>query len=716
MENAFLKKLEEIIEENLSDSGFGVEQLAAKMSMSYSSLWRRVSKYTGKSANQFIKEIRLGKAMEILRKEDVTISEVAYRTGFNSPNYFSTCFLDFFGYSPGELKKLGNNIPKETEIAVDGEKVRLKGKSSIDYLKKVQLSWKFLAAAFVVIIAGAMVFGIDWGEENYPSIAVLYPRNINGDPVTGSFCGGLQEQMSNELSRVGKIEVRSRVSSDLFRDKTTGMRKIGRKLKADYIVASNVNRIDDDITVRIALVEAKKDNNVWVQPYQRRLGNQFDLQNEIVADAVWEIARVLVPGKTETSRVKNAYKPEAETLCRQGDFYSRTLNLRLDLAYDCFHRAIQIDSSCAEAYIGLASILNQMYSDIEIRNDTMLDASLRAIGKAEKLNGKLTGLHNQRGMWLFLSGDYAAALDQYNKELGINHESTEALMNMSRALMSLGMQDKAENSINKYFEMESYSTLPNCYLGYIYELKREFKKAQKRYDLASAREPTYGPSILGRVEILLKSGKEVTDVRAVLDSLVQPDYRSCLDSMSITYEYAMLDIYQGKYKDAIGRFTHWIRVTAKSPPWYFRPRYLIQAEAYGYLGDHKLEHQYYDSTRIFIDGLQQISESIRNEARVSSALGIAYAGLGQKSKALEMAERTEEILTENPDAWLGPYAMEDVAFIYAKSGNYTDSFDILRKLLTDSGPLTISLLELDPRWSKLREQPEYLELRQEFGE
>ena len=110
-----------------------------------------------------------------------------------------------------------------------------------------------------------------------------------------------------------------------------------------------------------------------------------------------------------------------------------------------------------------------------------------------------------------------------------------------------------------------------------------------------------------------------------------------------------------------------------------------------------------------------MSEGVRNEPRVNSALGIVYAGLGQREKALECAVKTKELLTTKPDAWLGPYAMEDVAFIYAETGNYTEAFSILRKLLTDPGPLSFSLLEIDPRWASLREQAEYRELKEEFG-
>ena len=130
------------------------------------------------------------------------------------------------------------------------------------------------------------------------------------------------------------------------------------------------------------------------------------------------------------------------------------------------------------------------------------------------------------------------------------------------------------------------------------------------------------------------------------------------------------------------------------------------------LNNKNLEKQYNDSARVFIEDLQKVSESIRNEPRVTAALGIAYAGLNQKSKALDCANRTKELLKARPNAWLGPYAMEDVAFIYMKTGNFKEAFEILGNLLSEPGPLTLSLLEIDPRWKELREQSEYLQFKE----
>lgn len=59
---------------------------------------------TQKSVSQFIRDIRLNKALELLKQSRLTVSEIAYQLGFNSPAYFNKCFHDQFGYPPGETK------------------------------------------------------------------------------------------------------------------------------------------------------------------------------------------------------------------------------------------------------------------------------------------------------------------------------------------------------------------------------------------------------------------------------------------------------------------------------------------------------------------------------------------------------------------------------------------------------------------------------------
>ncbi|AOZ99697.1 substrate-binding domain-containing protein [Flavobacterium commune] len=103
-EQDFLKKLNELIEKNLDNSAYTVEDLAKNLAISRVQLYRKVKAILGISISDHINNIRLEKSKEFLKKSDLTISEIAYAVGFSTPNYFSTSFKNKFGISPKEYK------------------------------------------------------------------------------------------------------------------------------------------------------------------------------------------------------------------------------------------------------------------------------------------------------------------------------------------------------------------------------------------------------------------------------------------------------------------------------------------------------------------------------------------------------------------------------------------------------------------------------------
>ena len=105
MDQVIIRKLTEIIHANLDDENFGVRELALASGMSRSKVHRKLKSTLKKSVSQFIREVRLQKAMEMLQQNVATVSEISYKVGFNSPAYFNSCFHHYFGYPPGEVKK-----------------------------------------------------------------------------------------------------------------------------------------------------------------------------------------------------------------------------------------------------------------------------------------------------------------------------------------------------------------------------------------------------------------------------------------------------------------------------------------------------------------------------------------------------------------------------------------------------------------------------------
>jgi len=103
-ENEFLKNLRIFIQEHINDAQFNIDMLCQYMAMSHPQLHRKMTALTGESVGKFVRSIRLTKAKELLANSDLTISEIAYETGFSEPGYFTKTFVKEYNMTPSEYR------------------------------------------------------------------------------------------------------------------------------------------------------------------------------------------------------------------------------------------------------------------------------------------------------------------------------------------------------------------------------------------------------------------------------------------------------------------------------------------------------------------------------------------------------------------------------------------------------------------------------------
>jgi AraC-like DNA-binding protein len=105
MDDAFLQKVMAVVEQHIADESFSVEQLGLEVAMSRAQLHRKLTALTNLSASEFIRYLRLHRAMDLLTSNSGTVSEIAYSVGFGDPSYFSRAFHMQFGVSPSEVRQ-----------------------------------------------------------------------------------------------------------------------------------------------------------------------------------------------------------------------------------------------------------------------------------------------------------------------------------------------------------------------------------------------------------------------------------------------------------------------------------------------------------------------------------------------------------------------------------------------------------------------------------
>lgn len=315
MDEAFLQKLTGIVEANLENEQFGVKDLAHEAGMSRSQIHRKLQDLTHQSTTQFIREIRLEHAMELLQNQVGTVSEIAYRVGFGSPTYFSRCFHEYYGFPPGEAARQQTEEQTADEISHLAGRPSGKGHRFIYAVSFVILL--FVISAYY-IFQQAMV-----SEPNEKaSIAVLPLQNLTGDENQAFFVDGLHDALIGELGQLRELRVVSRTSTLRYRNSEENMVQIARQLGVDNIIEGSVYRVDDSVRIQLQLIDvAPEEQHIWAENYNRYTGNILSLLSDVTRKVASSVQVRLSPEEDSLLSNRRNVNPEAYKAYLRGSYH-----------------------------------------------------------------------------------------------------------------------------------------------------------------------------------------------------------------------------------------------------------------------------------------------------------------------------------------------------------------------------------------------------------
>ncbi len=395
-EQQLIDRLNEIVIANLSNEQFAVSELAREAGLSHPSLHRKLKKISNQSASQFIREVRLKKAMELLQNRAGTVAEIAYEVGFGSSTYFSKCFHEFYGYPPGEAGKQIDSDP------VSGNKQSHLANPTLGKSRLVSLLLIF--TSLVIILTAILYFAFkpypvqEIQETQKIPIAVLPFRNDSPDSTNTYFMNGLMEAIVTNLANIEGLDVRSRTSSEGYRDMNKSIREIAEELEVDYLVEASGQKYGDEVMLNIQLIRADKDRHLLSEQYKKEITSVrdlVDLQLEIAGDVVSKIEAKISP--EEEARIDRMPTDSlaAYYLFLQGmahlttaGYYSKSydniqcLKERMK-AKTLFEKAVAIDSAFSEAFVELANLyFGELFSKSIEDEHIYLDSGLLFVNKA----------------------------------------------------------------------------------------------------------------------------------------------------------------------------------------------------------------------------------------------------------------------------------------------------------------------------------------------
>jgi TolB-like protein len=188
-----------------------------------------------------------------------------------------------------------------------------------------------------------------------PSVAVLPFQNLSGDPEQEYFADGIVEEIITALSRFKQLFVIARNSSFTYKGRAVDVKQVGRELGVRYVLEGGVRKAADRVRITSQLIDATTGAHLWADRFDGSLENIFDLQDQVTASVVGQIAP-----KLEEAEIQRAKRKPTESLDAY-DHYLRGLasfhlftRERNAEALRLFYKAIELDPDFSSAY-GMAA-------------------------------------------------------------------------------------------------------------------------------------------------------------------------------------------------------------------------------------------------------------------------------------------------------------------------------------------------------------------------
>jgi TolB-like protein/AraC-like DNA-binding protein/Tfp pilus assembly protein PilF len=425
----FVRKLTRIVIANLSNENFGAKELAHESGMSLYRLNRRLHPINGKTTSQFIREVRLQKALELLQNEAYTVSEVAYRTGFSSPSYFISCFHEYFGYPPGKAAKLDSDNRKQISPVASAP-----GKNRQVWRTFIFVSSGILILAVLFYLANNLFSGNFSTDKSTKavntrkSLAVLPFRNLSNNSADQYIYDGVMEEIYNGLTKIHELGVIAHTSVEQYRNTIKPISEIGKTLDVDYIVEGSGQKFGNTFRIRVQLIEVSTELDIWTKSFQHKMKetkNLFRIQSRIARNIASELkATITLKEKELIEKVPTANSTAYNLYLKANSYirdYENTRNSgTYQAAVDLYNAALELDTVFAKVYTGLAfAYWNRYYYETYFK-ESFMDSCRILADKALSYDNQLDEAYFIKGQYYRVIGQTEEALNNYDKALEIN--------------------------------------------------------------------------------------------------------------------------------------------------------------------------------------------------------------------------------------------------------------------------------------------------------
>jgi TolB-like protein/Tfp pilus assembly protein PilF len=546
------------------------------------------------------------------------------------------------------------------------------------------------------------------------SIAVLPFENLSSDKDNAYFADGMQDLILTKLADIGELKVISRTSTMKYASHPDDLRTIGKQLGVATILEGSVQKAGNSVLINVQLIDARSDAHLWANSYQRTLDNIFGVEGEVAGKIADALKAKLSPAEAAAVANVPTRKPAAYDAYLRGErFFNQAFSTGdftlLPKAVAAYRQAVDHDPAFALAWSNLAfnqSLLN--YTGID-RTEANCRKSLANARHALALQPDLPWGHLVLGyVYRFCFADLDRALHQFTiarkglpnnamvesaiayiqsikgdsqaafaglkRAVSLDPRNTDITIGLAGTEANLGRYDQARASLKRAFALSPDDPEVWSWRAHLAVLQQgDVKPALAILDRAPAALQSRPPIVRTRVELLLLKRDYAAARRAAVH--LQPGGRS-ITPMRVALLRAQVRRLSGDARGAKAMYRQALTLARNS---------------------HAIKS----------------GESALN---VQILLPIAYAGLGQRDKALQAVDDLRAVGRKS-GANLDDLAQLDLAKVHVLLGDGEAAIAPLDAALAAPlrDDLSVPLLKIDPFWDPIRKDPRFQALLAKYA-
>ncbi|NQV30894.1 MAG: hypothetical protein HQ508_08405 [Candidatus Marinimicrobia bacterium] len=531
------------------------------------------------------------------------------------------------------------------------------------------------------------------------SVAVLPFTPFNKTAEDQSFADGVHDDILTQLSKIAALKVISRTSVLQYQGSKMPLPEIARELGVENILEGSVRRAGDQIRIVAQLINAKTDEHVWAETYDRKYTDIFAIQSDVAQQIAKALKATLTPQEKEYIEAKPTDNQEAWELYIRGATLYIASVVNVDSVISIFNQAIQLDPNFLLPYTKLVRIHAYKYFDGTGTDPTpeRLANARTTLDKAIAINSNAPETYLAQGYFFYYgSRDYERALEAFALAQESQPNNSDLFAATAYVNRRLGRWEEARENIEKAVSLD-----PNN----VIKVKEARDTAFRMRDYSST------ANYLERLSAIY-SGKDVRveSMRYFLEfrrSANLEKMQTVLDQLLEKFDAAellSLQMWQAYYSRDYKAGLELIKEDSTATNW-------LMAEWLRLNGKVDMARAYYDSARIELES--KLKDNPENWSTCSD-LGSAFSRLGKFEEAIKWGKKSVVLMPLSRDALIGSDALTFLMYIYLDSGYVYEALNLLEECLSIPGTLSVSELKLDNEYDSLRLNPRFQKLLQKY--